>query len=625
MWVTNLKGRLVEIPADMWADLEKKGFKKADPMEAEMLAKEPGAFARMPKLSIIVLAWNRLDMTKKCVKSIYENTRCIFEVIIVNNNSDDGTKEWADEMARNNPNFKVVHNDTNRGVAGGRNDGHKLVSGRYIAHFDNDCTVGEAWDDVVFNTLEADSRISIVGRLGTNFWWFKQDGMKWINGGADYNIQSDVVSGGAMIFKRSLLGEIGEFDEAMGEFWHEDSEWCLRANLAGHKIFAVPYPWEHEPHSTYKKVKGKKWFNSFQANLDYIRKKIKRDNILTFYRDYHGEDCMESLCICATQLINHLRKMGWLVIRKGTKFFSPKNFMICSGFLIEHKGKIYDWLHVENDVMTKNWEEPIKEIDYVLSPSKHCIDGFERSGVNKEKLLDLSPNGLDKNIFNHEIEPTDQFKDKFFIFANGAGQPRKGFDLLIEAYGKAFTKEDNVVLFIKDGGYGNMEYMREFIEKHNRNSDAPTLIYLHQRWTPEQLAAFYRRAAVGGCFINSHRAEAFGLTICEALACGCRVGTTGWGGNLDYCNDKNSTLFGYDLVPSTFHKNQVERYYGDDEKPEWAEPKVEDISKFMQKCYKQRYNVAKYNKIAQEIQERFDFYEVAKRYDKFFRNANKNS
>ena len=79
--------------------------------------------------------------------------------------------------------------------------------------------------------------------------------------------------------------EVGLLDEwGMGEFWHEDSEICLRAALAGWLSFTVRFPWEHKYHSSYKAEKGAAWMEKFQANLDYIRKlreKVGDDRIGT--------------------------------------------------------------------------------------------------------------------------------------------------------------------------------------------------------------------------------------------------------------------------------------------------------------------------------------------------------
>ena len=85
------------------------------------------------------------------------------------------------------------------------------------------------------------------------------------------------------------------------------------------------------------------------------------------------------------------------------------------------------------------------------------------------------------------------------------------------------------------------------------------------------------RALVGlcDCYLSLHRSEGFGLGIAEAMYLGKPVLATGYGGNLDFCDQASAGLVGYDLVPVprgayTHHEGQV-----------WAEPDVDDAARRM--------------------------------------------
>lgn len=622
MWVINPGGRHVEVPDDHWPRLEKQGFKQLHNVAPYQTNLRYGGVT----LSVIVIAWNRLELTKKCIASIRNHTKIEdYELVLVDNGSTDGTADYFRSLKEEDPkNVTIVLNDHNRGVAGGRNDGIEASRGRLLAFFDNDSVVGPGWARTMIDIFNSNTRIGFVGRLGTNFYSFTQDGMRLISP-IDKPIQVDVVSGGATMIRRQVFDEVGLLDEwGMGEFWHEDSEFCLRAALAGWLSYTVKFEWEHEWHSTYKQEKGDAWFEKFQKNLDYIVEKMKPENTILLYRDYHP-NCMESLCIVANNLEFELRKMGWNVIRKNTQKIVPIGLRICTGFVLEHMGKSYWWLHSENTLFQRSWLKPLQSADYIIPPSTFCGENIIRSGVPEEKVLDLSPNAVNPKDFNIGIPPALGFEDRFFFFANGATQPRKGTDILLKAYFEEFSSEDNCVLFIKDGGYGHKnETMAMLRELQAKYKNGPDVVYLHEFWPTLKLAKYYRRAAQNGVFVNPHRSEGFGMCILEAMFCGAPVITTGWGGNLDFGFMGSTSYIKSKLVHSTFHNNPEEPYYQADEKPEWAEPDKEHLKKLMREAYydpkKDTRSNAQYEKEARELAKKFSFEAVAGRFHNYFSN-----
>ena len=77
-----------------------------------------------PKVSIILVTYNNLDLTKLCIASIYAKSQYPnFEVVVVDNNSQDGTPQYLRELAARHDNVKFVLNTDNRGFAGGNNQG----------------------------------------------------------------------------------------------------------------------------------------------------------------------------------------------------------------------------------------------------------------------------------------------------------------------------------------------------------------------------------------------------------------------------------------------------------------------------------------------------------------------
>ena len=97
--------------------------------------------------SIVVLTYNQLeDCTKSCIESIYKYTDIKdFELIVVDNDSQDGTPEYLKSIEPNYSNISIILNDTNKGYSAGNNDGIKVSKGEYVILLNNDTLVSEDW------------------------------------------------------------------------------------------------------------------------------------------------------------------------------------------------------------------------------------------------------------------------------------------------------------------------------------------------------------------------------------------------------------------------------------------------------------------------------------------------
>ena len=98
-----------------------------------------------PLISIIMLTYNALGFTKKCIKSIFQNTKCSYEIIFVDNASSDGTVEYLNSLI-NNTNHKLIINKKNLGFSKGNNIGVKFATGKYIMLLNNDTLVPLGWE-----------------------------------------------------------------------------------------------------------------------------------------------------------------------------------------------------------------------------------------------------------------------------------------------------------------------------------------------------------------------------------------------------------------------------------------------------------------------------------------------
>jgi len=90
-------------------------------------------------LSIIVVSYNTLDFTSKCLDSIKKYTPNLnYEIIVVDNASSDGSVEYLSKLSRQSKNFKLVKSSENIGFSAANNLGVKKVGGEFVLFLNSD-------------------------------------------------------------------------------------------------------------------------------------------------------------------------------------------------------------------------------------------------------------------------------------------------------------------------------------------------------------------------------------------------------------------------------------------------------------------------------------------------------
>jgi GT2 family glycosyltransferase/glycosyltransferase involved in cell wall biosynthesis len=114
-----------------------------------------------PLVSIIIPVYNNLNLTKQCIDSIYNNTSYQnYEIIIIDNNSTDGTDEYLASISNR---IRVIKNDINLGFAKATNQGAKIANGEYLILLNNDTIPLNNWMKSLVYTLQSSNKIGIVG------------------------------------------------------------------------------------------------------------------------------------------------------------------------------------------------------------------------------------------------------------------------------------------------------------------------------------------------------------------------------------------------------------------------------------------------------------------------------
>lgn len=107
-----------------------------------------------PEISIIVPVYNTEQYISRCIESILNQTFKDFELILIDDGSQDRSGEICDEYAKKDNRIRVFHNN-NQGVSATRNYGINISKGKYLMFCDSDDWVADTWCEELYNTILA--------------------------------------------------------------------------------------------------------------------------------------------------------------------------------------------------------------------------------------------------------------------------------------------------------------------------------------------------------------------------------------------------------------------------------------------------------------------------------------
>ena len=152
--------------------------------------------------------------------------------------------------------------------------------------------------------------------------------------------------------------------------------------------------------------------------------------------------------------------------------------------------------------------------------------------------------------------------------------PRKGADVMLKAYGDAFSKKDNVTLVIKTFANPHNEVHSWLADAQQANPNYPDVLIIEDDLTDAQLKSVYEQCHA---LVGPSRAEGFGLPLAKAMLSGLPVITTGWSGQLDFCTPETAWLIDYTFTPADTHFGLFNSV--------WAEPNQQHLATLMREVY----------------------------------------
>ncbi len=299
-----------------------------------------------PAISLVVCTYNRADLLPECLKSLSEQTADpdLFEVIIVDNNSNDDTEAVCRSFTERNRNFRYIH-EPRQGLSHARNTGYQEANSPWICYIDDDA---KAFQNYIERILHVIQHYDFDCFGGIYHPWYKYGKPKWYKDSYGSKpperedigtLASGYVSGGVMVVKKAVLESLGGFSPEIGMSgesisYGEEVLLQVRMRKSGMHIGFDPglqiyhlvnahklnVPWFLK--SAYanglddwdtfdKKVSWLEFAKILPRNLVYFGQASMRNTPLLLRGDYYFQnwaiDCLRPVARCFGQLISGAR------------------------------------------------------------------------------------------------------------------------------------------------------------------------------------------------------------------------------------------------------------------------------------------------------------------------------
>jgi GT2 family glycosyltransferase len=219
-------------------------------------------------VAVVIVSYHCRDQVVACVRSVLETVLDHrLHVVVVDNDSTDGTVDALRSIA---PEVHVVEMGENAGFSRANNVGIGTTDSRHVLILNPDTVVEPGAIDVLVSYLDEHPGAGVVaprllnpdgsdqltarafptpaaalfGRRSPLTRLFPRNrwSTRFLSGRdhrGDEPFEIDWVSGAAMMVPRSVIDEVGGFDEAFFLYW-EDADWCHRIKDAGFAVWCVP-------------------------------------------------------------------------------------------------------------------------------------------------------------------------------------------------------------------------------------------------------------------------------------------------------------------------------------------------------------------------------------------------
>jgi hypothetical protein len=571
-------------------------------------------------VSIVILAWNGLQYTRRCLETLRASTTFAdYRVIVVDNGSDDGTPEYLATLDW----VSAIRNEENAGFSRGNNLALRHASpDSDVILLNNDTEIHQGdWIERLQRTAHGQPDIGVVGcRLrrpdGTlqhagaymppTYWGQQIGGLETDINQFNADREVDIVVFACAYLKRELLEQVGLLDEAYFSYY-EDSDYCYRARAKGYRIVCCGTVTLLHHENISAAVNGVQFDELFRASCKVFRKRWeptieghRYDRRLSWHSIVNFET---GYAISSRQLMLALDRAGVELSYRyaygpGTPF-GPVEPAASSHYMLNvirsrpfrereievsySQADVFDrntgryrigFTMLETDSLPPAWVEAANRMDEVWVPSSFNRDTFRSSGVAKP--IHVIPLGIDPDYFNPSIRGHRLGSAFTFLSVSEWGE-RKAFEVLLKAFNDEFRSSEDVLLVCKTSNTdAAVDVTADVAGMKLRRNGGRIVFSLNETLPAHQLGALYRSA---DCFVLATRGEGWCLPALEAMACGLPVIATDWSSQRDFMNAANSYPLRVEaLVPAIA---KCPYYQG----ARWAQPSYEHLRTLLRHVY----------------------------------------
>ena len=196
--------------------------------------------ARWPTISLVIPAYNEEDYLPACLDAVMRNVAGkVHEIIVVDNNSTDGTKQVVERY----PGVTYVF-EPHKGITRARQRGLLSATGDIVAYVDADTRPPPGWIDQIVQNFAADASLAC---LSGPYSFYDLSGLRdristgwFVTARPLYALTGYMMVGGNFAIPRETLHRMGGFDDSI-EFYGEDADIAKRAKKYGKVLFSPSF------------------------------------------------------------------------------------------------------------------------------------------------------------------------------------------------------------------------------------------------------------------------------------------------------------------------------------------------------------------------------------------------
>jgi len=234
----------------------------------------------------------------------------------------------------------------------------------------------------------------------------------------------------------------------------------------------------------------------------------------------------------------------------------------------------------ESDRIPADWLPALAQMDEIWVPCQFNVDTFRGAGVSVP--IHVVPGGVDARRFRPGLPRLPWLPTASTVFLSTFQWSfRKGPDVLLGAWARAFRPSDDVVLVIRSYPFGNearsprpgiidAKVDDELARLGTSRAEVAPIVVVDRHLDMAELPRLYASADV---YVCPSRGEGWGRPMMEAMACGLATVATRWSGQLEFMDDDNSQLIDIVGVVPIDERAELAFYHGH----RWAEPSVDHL------------------------------------------------